>query len=71
MDIYDFSKKINLQDMMTTAEKLAALDAGNTSAFRAMIYVYRHEDKIQNVVDFCKQMLDANISADISIEACA
>ena len=71
LDIYDFGKKINLQDMMTTAEKLAALDAGNSSAFRATVYVYRHEDKIQNVVDYCKEMLDANTSADISIEACA
>ena len=71
LDIYDFDKKINLQDMMTTAEKLAALDAGNASAFRGIVYVYRHEDKIQNVVDYCKQILDANTSADLSIEACA
>lgn len=71
LDIYDFGKKINLQEMMTTAEKLAALDAGNASAFRATVYVYRHEDKIQNVVDYCKEMLAANTSADISIEACA
>ena len=71
LDIYDFGKKINLQDMMTTAEKLAALDAGNAAAFRATVYVYRHEDKIQNVVDYCKEMLDANTSAEISIEACA
>lgn len=71
LDIYDFGKKINLQDMMTTAEKLAALDAGNASAFRATVYVYRHEDKIQNVVDYCKEMLAANTAADISIEACA
>lgn len=70
LDIYD-SKKINLQDMMSTAEKLAALDAGNVSAFQAKICVYRREDRIQNAVDYCKQMLDANISADISIEACA
>ena len=71
LDIYDFGKKINLQDMMATAEKLATLDAGNASAFRATVYVYRHEDKIQNVVDYCKEMLAANTSADISIEACA
>ena len=71
LDIYDFGKKINLQDMMTTAEKLAAVDAGNSSAFRATVYVCRHEDKIQNVVDYCKEMLAANTSADISIEACA
>ena len=71
LDIYDFGKKINLQDMMTTAEKLTALDEGNANAFRAIVYVYRHEDKIQNVVDYCKQMLAANTSADISIEACA
>ena len=71
LDIYDFGKKINLQDMMTTAEKLATLDAGNANAFRGIVYVYRHEDKIQNVVDYCKQMLIANTSADISIEACA
>lgn len=55
---------------MTTTEKLAALDAGNASAFRATVYVYRHEDKFQNVVDYCKKMLAANTSADISIEAC-
>ncbi len=71
LDIYDFGKKINLQDMMATAEKLAGVDAGNASAFRATVYVYRHEDKIQNVVDYCKEMLAANTSADISIEACA
>ena len=71
MDIYDFGKKINLQDMMSTAEKLAALDAGNASAFRATVYVYRHEDKIQNVVDYCEEILAANTSAEISIEACA
>lgn len=71
LDIYDFDKKINLQDMMTTAEKLAALDAGNAAAFRAIVYVYRHEDKIQNVVDYCKQILNANTSTDLSIEACA
>lgn len=71
LDIYDFGKKINLQDMMTTAEKLAGVDAGNASAFRATVYVYRHEDKIQNVVDYCKEILAANTSADISIEACA
>lgn len=71
LDIYDFGKKINLQDMMTTAEKLAALDAGNANAFRAIVYVYRHEDKIQNVIDYCKQMLAANTSAELSIEACA
>ena len=71
LDIYDFGKKINLQDMMTTAEKLATLDAGNANAFRGIVYVYRHEDKIQNVVDYCNQMLTANTSADISIEACA
>ena len=71
LDIYDFGKKINLQDMMTTAEKLATLDAGNANAFRAIVYVYRHEDRIQNVVDYCKQMLAANTSADVSIEACA
>ena len=71
LDIYDFDKKINLQDMMATAEKLAAVDAGNAAAFRATVYVYRHEDKIQNVVDYCKQMLEANTSAEISIEACA
>ena len=71
LDIYDFGKKINLQEMMTTAEKLAAVDTGNASAFRAIVYVYRHEDKIQNVIDYCKQMLDANTSAEISIEACA
>ena len=56
---------------MTTAEKLATLDAGNANAFRAIVYVYRHEDKIQNVIDYCKQMLAANTSADVSIEACA
>ena len=56
---------------MTTAEKLASVDAGNPSAFRATVYVYRHEDKIQNVVDYCREMLAANTSADISIEACA
>ena len=71
LDIYDFGKKINLQEMMTTAEKLAAIDAGNSGAFRAIVYVYRHEDKIQNVIDYCKQMLDANTSDEISIEACA
>ena len=71
LDIYDFDKKINLQDMMTTAEKLAALDAGNAGAFRGIVYVYRHEDKIQNVIEYCKEMLGANISAEISIEACA
>ncbi len=71
LDIYDFDKKINLQDMMTTAEKLAALDAGNANAFRATIYVYRHEDKIQNVVDYCAEILDANTSVELSIEACA
>lgn len=71
LDIYDFNKKINLQNMMTTAEKLAVLDAGNASAFRAIVYVYRHEDKIQNVIDYCKQILDANTSAELSIEACA
>lgn len=71
LDIYDFGKKINLQDMMSTAEKLAALDAGNASAFRATVYVYRHEDKIQNVVDYCKEILAANTTTDISIEACA
>ena len=71
LDIYDFDKKINLQDMMATAEKLAALDAGNASAFRAIVYVYRHEDKIQNVVDYCKEILNANTSVEMSIEACA
>ena len=71
LDIYDFDKKISLQDMMTTAEKLAALDADNATAFRATVYVYRHEDKIQNVVDYCKKVLAANSPVDISIEACA
>lgn len=71
LDIYDFDKKINLQNMMVTAEKLAAIDAGNASAFRATVYVYRHEDKIQNVVDYCKEILNANTSVDLSIEACA
>ena len=71
LDIYDFGKKINLQDMMETAEKLTAVDAGNAVAFRAIVYVYRHEDKIQNVVDYCEQILSANSSIDISIEACA
>jgi hypothetical protein len=71
LDIYDFDKKINLQDMMATAEKLASLDAGNASAFRAIVYVYRHEDKIQNVVDYCEEILQANASVDLSIEACA
>ncbi|MBR4152480.1 MAG: hypothetical protein IKT98_05920 [Selenomonadaceae bacterium] len=71
LDIYDFDKKINLQDMMVTAEKLAAIDVGNASAFRATVYVYRHEDKIQNVVDYCKEILNANTSVDLSIEACA
>ena len=71
LDIYDFGKKINLQDMMTTAEKLAALDAGNASAFRGIVYVYRHEDRIQNVIDYCKKVLAANTSVELSIEACA
>lgn len=71
LDIYDFDKKISLQDMMTTAEKLAALDANNATAFRATVYVYRHEDKIQNVIDYCKKILAANSPVDISIEACA
>ena len=71
LDIYDFGKKINLQDMMTTAEKLAALDAGNASAFRGIVYVYRHEDKIQDTIDYCKKVLAANTSVDLSIEACA
>ena len=56
--------------MINTAEKLVALDAGNTSAFRATVYVYRHEDKIQNVVDYCKQILNSNSSVELSIEAC-
>ena len=71
LDIYDFDKKINLQDMMATAEKLATLDAGNAAAFRGIVYVYRHEDKIQNVVEYCKQILNANTSVELSIEACA
>lgn len=71
LDIYDFDKKINLQDMMATAEKLATIDAGNANAFRATVYVYRHEDKIQNVVDYCTEILNANTSVDLSIEACA
>ena len=70
LDIYDLGKKINLQDMMTTAEKLAAVDAGNASAFRATVYVYRDEDKIQNVIDYCEKVLAANLSVELSIEAC-
>ncbi|MBR1646567.1 MAG: hypothetical protein IJ685_07295 [Selenomonadaceae bacterium] len=71
LDIYDFGKKINLQDMMTTAEKLAALDAGNASAFRGIVFVYRHEEKIQDTIDYCKKVLAANTSVELSIEACA
>ena len=71
LNIYDFGKKINLQDMMSTAEKLAVLDAGNANAFRATVYVYRHEDKIQNVIDYCEEILAANTTAELSIEACA
>lgn len=71
LDIYDFDKAINLQDMMNTAEKLKAIDAGNATAFRAIVFVYRHEDKIQNVIDYCNQVLNENQSVDISIEACA
>lgn len=70
LDIYDFDKKINLQDMMTTAEKLAAIDAGNVTAFRAKVFVYRQDADLQPFFNYCYEILDTSNSLELLIEAC-
>jgi len=69
LDIYKFKNK-NLKNIMSTAEKLAAIDPDNPAVFRTMIYVYLRENKIQNIIDYCEEILRTNSPVDLSIEAC-
>ena len=69
LDIYNFKNK-NLKNIMSTAEKLAAVDPDNPAVFRTMIYVYLRENKIQNIIDYCEEILRTNSPVDLSIEAC-
>ena len=69
LDIYNFKNK-NLKNIMSTAEKLAAVDPDNPVVFRTMIYVYLRENKIQNIIDYCEEILRTDSPVDLSIEAC-
>ena len=69
LDIYNFKNK-NLKNIMSTAEKLAAVDPDNPVVFRTMVYVYLRENKIQNIIDYCEEILRTNSPVDLSIEAC-
>ena len=69
LDIYDFGKKINLQEMMTTAEKLAALDADNVSAFRAKVFVYRQDEEPNRFYNYCYEISQTSRSPELLIEA--
>lgn len=69
LDIYDFSKA-NLKNITATAEKLEAVDPNNPAVFRAMIYVYLQENRIQSVIDYCEEILRNDSPVDLLIEAC-
>ena len=69
LDIYDFNKA-NLKNITATAEKLAGVDPNNPAVFKAMIYVYLQENRIQSVIDYCEEILRNDSPVDLSIEAC-
>ena len=68
IDLYNFDNKINWQEMLETAEKLSSLDPQNPTAFIVTVNSYREQDKIHNVINYCKKMLNSNPSTDLAIE---
>ena len=69
IDIYDLGKKINVQELMKTAQKLSEIDPQNASAFRATIFCFREQKQLQRVVDYCKNILKSKSSPILMIEA--
>ena len=70
LDIYDFNKKFDWQEIFATSKKLRAIDDLNAVAFRAEIYYYREQNDFKTAIERCNQILAIkNCPPDIAIEA--
>ena len=70
LDIYNFDKKIEWQQVYEISQKLRALEPLNTAAFRAEIYYYREQNDFKTAVARCNEILKIKkCPPEIAIEA--
>lgn len=69
LDVFNLDSKIDWNELMSTAQKLNALDDQNSTAFRATALYYRNNEDMQTVARYCEKMLEASRTPLLSIEA--
>lgn len=69
IDIFNLDSKIDWDKLMSTAQKLNAIDNQNSTAFRATAFYYRNNEDMQTVAEYCKKVLESSKTPLLSIEA--
>ena len=69
LDVYTIGRKVNLNDLLGTAQKLSELDPQNASIVRFSIYYYRENGQPQKAIEYCANILESNTSNVDKLEA--
>ena len=69
LDVYTIGRKVNLNDLLGTAQKLSELDPQNVSIVRFSVYYYRENGQPQKAIEYCANVLESNTSDTVKLEA--
>ena len=69
LDVFNLDRKIDWNELMSTAQSLSAIDDQNSTAFRATALYYRNNEDMRTVAAYCEKVLAASKTPLLSIEA--
>ena len=69
LDVFNLDRKIDWNELMSTAQSLSAIDEQNSTAFRATALYYRNNEDMRTVAAYCEKVLAASTTPLLSIEA--